>query len=72
MHHFLTETEESTFSLQKRIITREHRQECYSVVEGIFGNCPSMEGDFIVINFFALVFFTKNSSPYNLKKKRSM
>ncbi|KAG8646170.1 hypothetical protein MANES_10G131400v8 [Manihot esculenta] len=49
-----TETEESTFSLQKRIITREHRQECYSVVEGIFGNCPSMEGDFIVINFFAL------------------
>ncbi|KAF2319738.1 hypothetical protein GH714_018443 [Hevea brasiliensis] len=49
-----TETEESAFSLQKRIISREHRRKCYSVVEGIFGHGPSMEGDFIVINFFAL------------------
>ncbi|KAA8536524.1 hypothetical protein F0562_029002 [Nyssa sinensis] len=44
----------SSFSLQKRIITREQRQECVSIVESIFGNGPSMEGDFIVINFFAL------------------
>ncbi|GAV67383.1 hypothetical protein CFOL_v3_10889, partial [Cephalotus follicularis] len=44
----------SEFSLQKRIVTREHRRECYAAVESIFGNGPCMEGDFIVINFFAL------------------
>ncbi|KAL6328723.1 hypothetical protein AAG906_003409 [Vitis piasezkii] len=49
-----TEGSLESFSLQKRIITREHRQECFSVVETIFGEEPSMEGDFIVINFFAL------------------
>ncbi|CAK9151195.1 unnamed protein product [Ilex paraguariensis] len=43
-----------SFSLQKREITRKHRQEIVSTVEGIFGESPSMEGDFIVINFFAL------------------
>nr|XP_024933330.2 sterol 3-beta-glucosyltransferase UGT80B1 isoform X2 [Ziziphus jujuba var. spinosa] len=40
--------------LQKRMLTRDRRQECYSVVEKIFGYGPSMEGDFIAINFFAL------------------
>ncbi|KAK9286929.1 hypothetical protein L1049_015337 [Liquidambar formosana] len=43
-----------SYSLQKRIITREHRQECFSTVERIFGDNLSLEGDFIVINFFAL------------------
>ncbi|EOX97367.1 UDP-Glycosyltransferase superfamily protein, putative [Theobroma cacao] len=42
------------FSEQKRIITKEHRRECYSAVERIFGDGPSLEGDFIGINFFAL------------------
>ncbi|XP_038681893.1 UDP-sugar-dependent glycosyltransferase 52 isoform X2 [Tripterygium wilfordii] len=40
--------------VQKKILTSEHRRECYSVVENVFGHGPSMEGDFIVINFFAL------------------
>ncbi|XP_057494481.1 sterol 3-beta-glucosyltransferase UGT80A2 isoform X2 [Actinidia eriantha] len=43
-----------SFDLQKKRITREHRQECISNVERIFGDGPSLEGDFIVINFFAL------------------
>ncbi|KAK2966631.1 hypothetical protein RJ640_002329, partial [Escallonia rubra] len=43
-----------SFSLKKRKITREHRQECASIFERIFGDDPSMEGDFIMINFFAL------------------
>ncbi|XP_028088622.1 sterol 3-beta-glucosyltransferase UGT80A2 isoform X2 [Camellia sinensis] len=43
-----------SFSLQKRRITKEHRLECISNVEQIFGGGPSLEGDFIVINFFAL------------------
>ncbi|XP_041011635.1 sterol 3-beta-glucosyltransferase UGT80B1 isoform X1 [Juglans microcarpa x Juglans regia] len=45
---------ELSFLLQKRIVKREHRQECYSVVQRIFGCGPSLEGDFIAINFFAL------------------
>ena len=44
-----------SFSLEKRKIRKEHREECVSVVEGIFGDGPSMEGDLIIINFFALV-----------------
>ncbi|XP_061980261.1 uncharacterized protein LOC133700672 isoform X8 [Populus nigra] len=47
-------SQELAFSQQKMIATREHRQECYSAVEGIFGHGPTMEGDFILINFFAL------------------
>ncbi|KAJ4832369.1 hypothetical protein Tsubulata_050955 [Turnera subulata] len=46
--------EEIDFSLQKKAIIREHRQQCYSAVEQIFGPGPSMESDFILINFFAL------------------
>ncbi|BBG96084.1 UDP-Glycosyltransferase superfamily protein [Prunus dulcis] len=52
--HDPTGSVELPFSLQKRMFSSEHRQECYLVVESIFGSGPSMEGDFIVINFFAL------------------
>ncbi|XP_020221678.1 sterol 3-beta-glucosyltransferase UGT80B1 isoform X3 [Cajanus cajan] len=45
---------ESSFFLQKRKVTRDHRQECYSLIERIFGDGPSLDGDLIVINFFAL------------------
>ncbi|XP_021823592.1 sterol 3-beta-glucosyltransferase UGT80B1 isoform X1 [Prunus avium] len=52
--HDPTGSVELPCSLQKRMFSSEHRQECYLVVESIFGSGPSMEGDFIVINFFAL------------------
>ncbi|KAI9087241.1 hypothetical protein K1719_030876 [Acacia pycnantha] len=45
---------ESSFALQKQMVTRDHRKECYSAVERIFGDGPCLEGDLIVINFFAL------------------
>ncbi|KAM3762497.1 hypothetical protein ACB098_01G350800 [Castanea mollissima] len=45
---------ELSFSLQKRMVTKEHRRECYSLVQRIFGCGQSLDGDFIVINFFAL------------------
>ncbi|KAK3185010.1 hypothetical protein Dsin_032296 [Dipteronia sinensis] len=44
----------TTLQQRKREITNEHRKECYSAAERVFGNGPSVEGDFIVINFFAL------------------
>ncbi|KAK7302450.1 hypothetical protein RJT34_13340 [Clitoria ternatea] len=44
----------SSFFLQKRKVTRDHRQECHSLIERIFGDGPSLDGDLIVINFFAL------------------
>ncbi|KAJ6348401.1 hypothetical protein OIU76_004799 [Salix suchowensis] len=47
-------SQELAFSQQKMIATRDHRQECYSAAEGIFGHDSTMEGDFILINFFAL------------------
>ncbi|KAL2477519.1 UDP-Glycosyltransferase superfamily protein [Forsythia ovata] len=43
-----------SFSLQKKEITRKHRQECVSTLERLFGESPSLEGDVIIINFFAL------------------
>ncbi|XWS67593.1 hypothetical protein CRYUN_Cryun04dG0019100 [Craigia yunnanensis] len=49
-----TDDDKTEFSEQKRIITKEHRRECCSAVERIFGNGPSLEGDLIAINFFAL------------------
>lgn len=52
----LSGKEELSFSLQKKKITRDHRRECYSLIERIFGDGPSLDGDLIVINFFALVF----------------
>ncbi|KAL5564025.1 hypothetical protein UlMin_033772 [Ulmus minor] len=45
---------EQSFSTQKEMLTKNHRRECYSVIEKIFGQGPTMEDDFIVINFFAL------------------
>nr|CAB3449315.1 unnamed protein product [Digitaria exilis] len=47
--------EDESFSSQKKIIQTEHRKECLSCVEDVFGDDPSIKGDFIVINFFALV-----------------
>ncbi|KAL0384544.1 UNVERIFIED_CONTAM: hypothetical protein Sradi_2848700 [Sesamum radiatum] len=44
----------SSFSLQKKEIRRKHRQECLSIVEGIYGGGPILDGDLIIINFFAL------------------
>lgn len=43
------------FSVHKKRIQAEHRQQCLSVVERVLGDYPSMKDDFIVINFFALV-----------------
>uniref|UniRef100_A0A0E0CHJ0 Erythromycin biosynthesis protein CIII-like C-terminal domain-containing protein n=1 Tax=Oryza meridionalis TaxID=40149 RepID=A0A0E0CHJ0_9ORYZ len=44
----------SRASHRKKIIQVEHRKECLSAVENVFGNDMSTHGDFIVINFFAL------------------
>ncbi|XP_024173767.1 sterol 3-beta-glucosyltransferase UGT80B1 isoform X3 [Rosa chinensis] len=52
--HDTTGSVELPLSLQKKLFSGEHRKECLSVVETIFGSGPSMDGDFIVINFFAL------------------
>ncbi|XP_027188917.1 sterol 3-beta-glucosyltransferase UGT80A2 isoform X2 [Cicer arietinum] len=45
---------ESSFLLQKKKITGDHRRECYSLIERIFDDGLSLDGDLIVINFFAL------------------
>ncbi|GER24698.1 sterol 3-beta-glucosyltransferase, partial [Striga asiatica] len=45
---------EGSFSMQKHEITRKHRQECLLVVESIYGETPTIDGDLIIINFFAL------------------
>ncbi|EFH50479.1 hypothetical protein ARALYDRAFT_910517 [Arabidopsis lyrata subsp. lyrata] len=42
------------FLEEKERIKREHREECHSAFKSIFGKGPCMEGDFVVINFFAL------------------
>ncbi|KAF4348341.1 hypothetical protein G4B88_020404 [Cannabis sativa] len=47
-------TTESSISQQKEMLIRDHRRECYSIVEKTFGQRPTMEDDCIVINFFAL------------------
>ncbi|XP_050378811.1 LOW QUALITY PROTEIN: sterol 3-beta-glucosyltransferase [Argentina anserina] len=53
--HQKHDTTELPLSLQqKHLFSGEHRKEYLSVVEMIFGSGPSMDGDFIVINFFAL------------------
>ncbi|CAD6251452.1 unnamed protein product [Miscanthus lutarioriparius] len=46
--------ERESFSMWKKAIQMEHRKECLSSIEEVFGNDPSISGDFIVINFFAL------------------
>lgn len=43
-----------SFCSQKHMVTREHRRECLTIMERIFGDEPSMQGDFVLINFFAL------------------
>ncbi|CAA0839037.1 UDP-Glycosyltransferase superfamily protein [Striga hermonthica] len=45
---------EGSFSMQKHEITRKHRKECLLVVESIYGETPTIDGDLIIINFFAL------------------
>ncbi|XP_062029317.1 sterol 3-beta-glucosyltransferase UGT80B1 [Rosa rugosa] len=52
--HDTTGSVELPLSLQKKLFSGEHRNECLLVVETIFGSGPSMDGDFFVINFFAL------------------
>ncbi|KAF2596677.1 hypothetical protein F2Q68_00012330, partial [Brassica cretica] len=42
------------FLEEKEMIKREHRQECRSAFGRIFGEGSCMEGDLVVINFFAL------------------
>jgi hypothetical protein len=51
--------EQDDFSSRKRMIEAEHRRECLAAMERIFGNDIS-KGDFIAINFFALVFTNSN------------
>ncbi|WVZ77377.1 hypothetical protein U9M48_025251 [Paspalum notatum var. saurae] len=46
--------EHESFSVRKKAVQMEHMKECLSSVEEIFGSEPSINGDFIVINFFAL------------------
>ncbi|KAJ0988050.1 hypothetical protein J5N97_006406 [Dioscorea zingiberensis] len=48
------DSESLSFSMRKKIIQAEHRDECLSAIERVFGDDPSVEGDFIVINLFAL------------------
>ncbi|KAI3770330.1 hypothetical protein L6452_01458 [Arctium lappa] len=43
-----------SFHQEKRKLTRGHRQECVVVFEKIFGDIPCLEGDLVIINFFAL------------------
>lgn len=43
-----------SFCSQKHIMTKEHRRECLSIMESIFGDGLNIEGDFVSINFFAL------------------
>lgn len=56
---FALGTTEGSFPLQKKEITKIHRHECVSIVERIFGARLIVDGDLIIINFFALV----TSSP---------
>jgi len=46
---------DESFSSRKMVIQVEHRKECLSSLEEVFRDDPSINGDFIVINFFALV-----------------
>uniref|UniRef100_A0A1J3HV40 Sterol 3-beta-glucosyltransferase n=3 Tax=Noccaea caerulescens TaxID=107243 RepID=A0A1J3HV40_NOCCA len=49
-----TDSKRTLFLEEKQRIKREHRQECHSAFGTIFGKGPCMEGDLVVINFFAL------------------
>lgn len=52
---FHSDSKRALFLEEKQRIKREHRQECHSAFGTIFGNGACMEGDLVVINFFALV-----------------
>ncbi|XP_026456358.1 TNF receptor-associated factor homolog 1a-like isoform X2 [Papaver somniferum] len=45
---------QSSFSLQKKLVRKEHRLQCLSTMEKIFDDGPNLVADFILINFFAL------------------
>lgn len=61
----LSDSDQVPFSLHKKVIQQEHRKECLSAIERAFGDCPSTEDDFIVINFFALVLVKRlNRAPF--------
>ncbi|XP_078438933.1 UDP-Glycosyltransferase superfamily protein isoform X2 [Wolffia australiana] len=49
-----TEALNERFFMRKENIKEEHRKQCLFAVERIFGDCPPVAGDFILINFFAL------------------
>ncbi|KAK9111164.1 hypothetical protein Scep_018683 [Stephania cephalantha] len=53
-HENLSDVEAPDFALKKKAITSEHRLECLKAMEMIIGDGPSLQDDFIVINFFAL------------------
>ncbi|PKA53809.1 Sterol 3-beta-glucosyltransferase UGT80A2 [Apostasia shenzhenica] len=42
------------FEMYKKKLQREHKQKCLYAITAVFGEGPSIKGDFIVINFFAL------------------
>ncbi|KAI3930731.1 hypothetical protein MKX01_037177, partial [Papaver californicum] len=46
--------EQRSFSLQKKLVRKVHRLQCLSTMEKIFDDGPSLDGDFILINLFAL------------------
>ncbi|CAH2044368.1 unnamed protein product [Thlaspi arvense] len=50
----VTDSTRTLFLEEKRRIQREHRQECRSAFGSFFRKGPCMEGDVVVINFFAL------------------
>ncbi|KAM0902765.1 hypothetical protein ACQ4PT_019057 [Festuca glaucescens] len=51
---FRSDAEHESFSRWKETIQMEHRVDCLACVEEVFGNNPSSDSEFIVINFFAL------------------
>ncbi|KAL4195505.1 hypothetical protein AMTRI_Chr05g73640 [Amborella trichopoda] len=53
--HRTSGLEDFSFSRCKEAIKQHHREECLSAFENIFGEDSSIEGDFVAINFFALV-----------------
>ncbi|KAG1364206.1 hypothetical protein COCNU_11G010330 [Cocos nucifera] len=71
----ISDSDQVSFSLHKKIIQQEHRKECLSAIERVFGDCPSIEGDFIVINFFSLVYsllLVPGNASYVLRMKQML
>lgn len=57
---FHSDSARKLFTEEKERIKREHRKECRSAFGSIFGEGSCMEGDLVVINFFALVIGTSS------------